>query len=842
MRSISLIATLIALAILPAGASAAPKLVKLRFSTLSYSTVEPTSGTGTATVTVLRSGNTRVPASVNYATQDGTGASGAKAGIDYIAASGPLSFAAGETRKTIQITTLHNGIMGPASKRLSINLTNGSPTALPGGQDTATLTILDTDGPGTIDFDSPTYSVVESAGFATVTVTRASASNLVETVDYTTTELPAGTGHATAGTDYTTTSGTLTFATGEMSKTFQVPVADDSSYEGDETLQLTLSNQKNVTSADQPVLGPNTPATLTIVDDDVPTFSFHQSTYSFLENAGNATITVDRGGDTSIAASVDYATSGGTAVAGTDYTTAGGTLSFDPGQTHASFQVPLIDNTTGGQPNRTVGLQLSEGPDQVDSALLSIVDDDTGNPSVQLSNTTYSAGEGDGNATVAVTLSHDPASDVTVNVVTGNASDTATAGSDYTSINQAVTFHHGGALSQDVSVPITNDTEAEDDETFMVKLQGLTGPAVSGAPGSATVTIVDDDGAGSLDFSAVRYDANESAGHATITVRRTGGSAGAASVDYYTADGSAHTPGDYADTHGTLGFADGEATKTFDIPVNWDGIAEGDETVTIGLKNFDSDDLPTDVKVAVLHIADDGASGPVQFSAPSYNVVENGGAATITVNRSGGSLGGPVTVDYATSDGTAHAGADYTAASGTLTFGPGEASKAFTVPVKDDNVHQGARSLNLSLTNPGGGTNLGGQSAATLTIGDDDPVSSSSKDLTAPKLTLTVKKGQKVGKLKRLVLKVRSNEAAKLAITANLRKGKKLVRIAKASKRVGQNKTVTITLKLNKQALAKLRAALAAKGSNGRANIAIAVTGTDAAGNKRTVRKTVSVR
>jgi hypothetical protein len=91
------------------------------------------------------------------------------------------------------------------------------------------------------------------------------------------------------------------------------------------------------------------------------------------------------------------------------------------------------------------------------------------------------------------------------------------------------------------------------------------------------------------------------------------------------------------------------------------------------------------------------------------------------------------------------------------------------------------------------------------------------------------------------VIKVRSNEAAKLGITANLRTGKKLVRIANASKRVGQNKTVTITLKLNKQALAKLRAALATNAKH-RAKITIAVTGTDAAGNKRTVRKTASVR
>ncbi len=57
------------------------------------------------------------------------------------------------------------------------------------------------------------------------------------------------------------------------------------------------------------------------------------------------------------------------------------------------------------------------------------------------------------------------------------------------------------------------------------------------------------------------------------------------SVDYATSDGTAGAPGDYAATSGTLNFADGETTKTFDVPVNWDGLAEGDETISLALSN-----------------------------------------------------------------------------------------------------------------------------------------------------------------------------------------------------------------------------------------------------------------
>jgi hypothetical protein len=394
-----------------------------------------------------------------------------------------------------------------------------------------------------------------------------------------------------------------------------------------------------------------------------------------------------------------------------------------------------------------------------------------------------------------------------------------------------------GQTTKTIDIPVTQDASLEGDETFDVTLANASSNAALGSPNPATVTIVDDDSAGTLDFSAQRYDVNETAGHATITVNRTGGSSGPVSVDYTTLDGTAGAPGDYAASHGTLSFADGETQKTFPVPVNWDGRQEGDETVSLQLSNFASDDDPSDTKAAVLHIADDGASGPVQFGAPSYTVAENGGAATVTVTRSGGSLGGPVTVDYATSDGIAHAGADYTATSGTLTFGPGEASKAFQVAVNDDNVHQGSRSLNVTLSNPGGGTSVGNQGTAAVTITDNDPAGAGDK--TPPKLKLTAKKVQKL-KTKRIVLKVHSNEAAKLAITVKFRKGAKhkVVIVKRASKRVGAGKTVTIKLKLTKKQLATLRRSLVRH----KLKLTLSVKGADAAGNSATVTKTVTVK
>jgi hypothetical protein len=105
----------------------------------------------------------------------------------------------------------------------------------------------------------------------------------------------------------------------------------------------------------------------------------------------------------------------------------------------------------------------------------------------------------------------------------------------------------------------------------------------------------------------------------------------------------------------------------------------------------------------------------VQFSSSTYTVDESAGTITITVTRTGGDAAG-VTVQYATSNGTAIAGSDYTTTSGTLTFAAGETSKTFTIPILVDAVLEQAETLNLTLSAPGGGGTLGTPATATLSI------------------------------------------------------------------------------------------------------------------------------
>ncbi len=111
--------------------------------------------------------------------------------------------------------------------------------------------------------------------------------------------------------------------------------------------------------------------------------------------------------------------------------------------------------------------------------------------------------------------------------------------------------------------------------------------------------------------------------------------------------------------------------------------------------------------------------GTIQFEKTAYSVYEDKGTAVITASRTEG-CSGTVTIDYATSNSTAIAGTDYTAASGTLTFADGEQQKSFDITILDNDLEQQNRTVNLELSNPGGEATLGSDSQAVLTILDDE--------------------------------------------------------------------------------------------------------------------------
>jgi len=108
--------------------------------------------------------------------------------------------------------------------------------------------------------------------------------------------------------------------------------------------------------------------------------------------------------------------------------------------------------------------------------------------------------------------------------------------------------------------------------------------------------------------------------------------------------------------------------------------------------------------------------GTLALSASSYSATQNAGAVTITVNRLSGSYG-DVGVGYTTADGTAVAGRDYTAVTGTVRWANGDTSaKSFSVPISNATPFSGNRAFTVSLTSATGGASIGKANRATITI------------------------------------------------------------------------------------------------------------------------------
>jgi hypothetical protein len=204
---------------------------------------------------------------------------------------------------------------------------------------------------GSLQFSAATYSVIEGAGVAIITVNRVSGSSGTVSVRYATSDGTPG-----AQVDYVPTSGTLLFNDGETTKTFSIPILSDNRLEPDMKVNLTLSNPTGGGS-----LGVPSTAVLTIHDKDTPqagSFEFSNSAFAIAAGSSSATITISRVGGSTGAASVSFATSNGTGIAGIDYTAVSGTLNFADGEITKTFAVPILD-PLGLSADKTINLTLS---------------------------------------------------------------------------------------------------------------------------------------------------------------------------------------------------------------------------------------------------------------------------------------------------------------------------------------------------------------------------------------------------------------------------------------------------------------------------------------------------
>jgi hypothetical protein len=649
---------------------------------------------GSTAIQVSRQGDLSGASSCSYTTRDGTATASSGA---YDPASGTLVFGAGQSTATITITASTSGDGGDGTFYLDLSNFVG---ASGGAIQTADLVVSLAPLP-TVQFDSSAYSVQENAGFATITVTLSEPPTEPVTVNYATSD-----GTATAPNQYQSASGTLTFPPDTVSQTFQVAIVDDQTPGPNTTVNLTLSNPTNAT------LGSPSAAVLTIVDTDSPLVQFSASSYSVYEDDGAGTITVTLDAAQSGTVTVNYATSDGTAIAGTNYSPASGSLTFAPGVVCRTFQVPVLDDGNI-EPTLTVNLTLSNPVGAAlgspSTAVLSIFDTDSA-PTVQFDSdnsqtANFTANESDGTATIVVTLSY--AFNQTVTVAYATSDGTAVAGTDYQATNGTLTFNPGDVV-QSFQVPIYDDGLPGPNKTVNLTLSNPTN-ATLGSPSTAVLTIIDDTPLPqpSVAFSSSSYSVNESAGTATITVTLSASSSLPVNVYYTTSDGTATEPDDYQGASGLLSFAPGEVSQSFTVSVTDNGVPGPSKTVNLAL-SYPQNAMLGSPSMAVLTIVNDNlvpAPGYVAFAGgdgtstpPVYQVNKAAGYAIITVLA--GQSSQTVSVNYATSDGTATSPTDYTPASGTLTFPPGTTSQTFTVLLNQNSTTSSDVTVNMELCQP----------------------------------------------------------------------------------------------------------------------------------------------
>jgi hypothetical protein len=220
-----------------------------------------------------------------------------------------------------------------------------------------------------------------------------------------------------------------------------------------------------------------------------------------------------------------------------------------------------------------------------------------------------------------------------------------------------------------------------------------------------------------VQFSASEYYVAEDGGTATILVTLSAPSSQTVTVDYSTSDGTATAPTDYLPASGTLTFAPGQTSASFQVTINNAGFSQN-LYVNLTLGNVSGDAELGEPFLAELTIVAPNYAPSVQFQFSNFYVSEDDGSATVTVTLSD-ACSQPVSVAYNTGDGTATAPTDYLPASGTLRFSPNQTSATFQVTINNVGFSQNL-TVNLALSNPAGGATMGSPPAAVLTITPPD--------------------------------------------------------------------------------------------------------------------------
>ncbi|MEQ1764465.1 MAG: Calx-beta domain-containing protein, partial [Pyrinomonadaceae bacterium] len=372
--------------------------------------------------------------------------------------------------------------------------------------------------PGQFNFDPQFYSPNEADGSVTLTVTRTGGTDGAVSVDYglvasgvkgvgrtgvAVAATPGAACLAGSGVDFVTPGGTLNFADGESSKTFNVTICDDQLFEFTENFMTVISNPTGGAT-----IGTTSNGSVNILDNDSePSLQFSASNFDVNENAATATVTVTRTGASEHALTVNYAAlGGGTATAGTcgafsgnDFQPTSGTLNFASGDNEETFTITICNDGLFEASNETIAIALNTQSSPAvlgtpNSGTVTIIPNNDP-PSVEFSSSTSDVDEAAGTKTFTVNRTGATENSFTVSFATADGTalnGSCGSGGDYQSNSGSLSFV-GGDPNKTFDVTVCDDAESEGSEQFSATLSNSTDGAVIGTNGTETVTINDNE-------------------------------------------------------------------------------------------------------------------------------------------------------------------------------------------------------------------------------------------------------------------------------------------------------------------------------------------------------------
>ena len=503
--------------------------------------------------------------------------------------------------------------------------------------------------------------------------------------------------------DYSGMPPSVTFNTGDMSKTFTFTAAQDEVDDDGERVLLGFGTLPPAVS-----LGTTTQATVSITDDDGAGVSVSESSLTIAEgSSGTYTIVLDSQPTADVTVTINDPSN-------TDVTAEPASLTFSSTDWSSpkTVTVNAAQDTDAEDETATVTHTVTSTDSIYSGALansvaVSVTDDEVP-VTVQFGATTYEVVEGE-TVTITVTLSADPERTVAI-PITATPQDGADSSADYT-VPPSVTFNTG-QMSQTITFEAIQDEVDDDGESVLLGF-GTLPPAVSlGTTTQATVSITDDDGAGVSVSEASLTIAEGSSGTYTIVLD----SQPTADVTVTINDPS-NTDVTAEPASLTFSSTDWNTPKTVTVNAAQDADAE-DETATVThtVTSTDSSYSGASANSVAVMVTDDEVPVTVQFGATTYEVVE-GETVTITVTLSADPERTVVIPITATPQGATTTD-DYTVPT-SVTFDAGDMSKTIAFTATQDTDDDG-ESVKLTFGTLPSRVSAGTTATTTVSITDDD--------------------------------------------------------------------------------------------------------------------------